>query len=809
MPQLPVKRTRIVVGFSSAAVIGLELVLMRQLSIRFWHHLAYMVISVALLGFGASGALLAVASGRIAASRARWLRRLGFGLACCLPACVWLAQMIPLDPYFLGWNLAQECLHVLCLELVLCVPFVLAGSIVGVTLTDDARRVSGHYAASLVGSAAGAAWTILAMGHWDTNWLVLFYATGCYITSLGLLRFRCSPDSGLWEAGFCGVILLLFVSLRPGPPTMAPYKSLAIMRAMPATEVLASADGPLGRIDVVAGPAIHHAPGLSLSCPSAVPPHALLAVDGEAIGAVFDCASPEDWRFMDYTTGAAGYHLRTSPSVLVVGAGTGADIGLALLHRSPRITALEMNPQLVALMRGPLAERGGSIYDGENVNVLIREARGYLVRTSDSYDLIQVPAVDASGVSGAGLYASQECYLYTVEAIETMLDRLVDGGVLCVTRWARTPPRDGLRLLDTAATALRRRGLDPARHCAMLRSWVTVTLLVSDRPLSDADCDAVRSFCEPRCFDVCWLPGLRSSETNRFHVLDRPLYYLASQALLGDGRALFLRDYLFNIEATTDDRPYFHHFLRWKSLPALHAQMGRRSIAFWELATLLVGTALVQALLLSIVLIAFPLVWLKRQPHSSVGTRPRTAAQLPFVLAYFALLGAGFMFLEMGFLQKLTLYLAHPVYSAAVVIACFLLFAGAGSLASAWWQHTELSVIGRAGTAVALVTVLCSVFLDRWLAWAQCLPLAGRVVVIGVVIAPLAFAMGHMFPVGLRLLGRAGARALPLAWAANGCASVIATVAAPLLAMHVGFRVLVLIAAGCYLAAVAASHRIR
>jgi len=805
MSCLPSKRTRILVGICSGATVGLELILMRQLSIRFWHHFAYMVIGVGLLGFGASGTLLAMAGDTIAAARRRWLLRAALALACCIPASLWGSRLVPLDPYFMGWNLVQECIHILALELVLCLPFLLAGSIVGIALADAGVRPGGKYAASLVGSAAGAACSAFALAHVDTDSLLLLFALACWVSGLSLLGLERPMRGSVREALLATLALGLLVCFRPGPPPMAPYKSLPAVHAMPGSRILASANGPLGRIDAVAGPNVHHAPGLSLNYAGTVPPHVLLCIDGEAIGAVSACSSPAEWRFMDATTGAVGYHLRREPDVLVIGAGAGSDIGLAVHHRSQRITALEMNPQLIALMLGPLAAYGGSIYAGPNVSVLNREARGHLQRTSDAYDLIQLPAVDAFGASGAGLYAAQECYLYTVEAFSAMLDRLNPSGLLCVTRWARTPPRDGLRILDTAAVALRRRGLDPSRHLAMLRSWATVTVVVSLQPLAERDCAGIRSFCDERSFDLCWMPGLEPTATNRFHVLERPQYYLAARALLSGQRRDFLRSYRFDVKATTDDRPYFHHFLRCSALPGLRAEAGRRSVAFWELASLLAVAAFVQSLLLAVLLLALPAAILRRR-RSADGLRPRSALG---VIAYFSLIGLGFMFLEMGFLQKLTLYLAHPVYSAAVVIACFLLFAGAGSTVSGSWRCANESTIRAAGAVIAALGIAAGAGLDQWLRLTQSLPLPARIVLAACTIAPLAFAMGHMFPTGLRLLTDGSARPFPLAWAANGCMSVIATVAAPLLAMRLGFRVLMLVAAAVYVAAVLAVPGLR
>jgi len=480
-------------------------------------------------------------------------------------------------------------------------------------------------------------------------------------------------------------------------------------------------------------------------------------------------------------------------AVLVVGAGGGGDIGLARYHGAGRITALEQNPDVIAAMTGPLRDRGGRIYEAPGVEVRQAEARGYLASTGRRFRVIQVPPLEAFGASGAGLYATQESYLYTVESLEAMLDHLADGGLVGLTRWADEPPRDGLRLFDTARAALARRGLDPAGRLAMIRSWATVTVLASPEPFSPADTARLRAFCTRRRFDLCYVPDLATGEANRYHVLDRPYFAEGAAALLSPRREAFLAEYPFDVRATTDDRPFFAHFFRWKSLPALADQLGRRLRAYLERGYLMLAAALGQSVVLAAVLILVPLApragALRGAPRKAVG------------LAYFLLIGLGFMALEMGFLGRLMLYLADPVVAAAAVIASFLVFGGVGSLLSRAWPLGPRQVASASAAAVLAIGTIYLLYLDAWLAAAQGEAMPVRFLVAAGLIAPLAVAMGHLFPSGLRQVGLAAPAVVPWAWAVGGVASVIATVATPLAAMHVGFARVGLAALGCYAAA--------
>ncbi|MFO8013620.1 MAG: hypothetical protein R6X20_09985 [Phycisphaerae bacterium] len=820
---MPRHRTRLAVALVSLAVIGLELVLMRSLSLRYWHHFAYLVISVALLGFGASGTVLALLSRVVEGWWREWMAGAALLFALSVPAVRWAARAVPLDVQYLAWDLGQA-VQVGLLELLLFVPFLFGGAVIGLALMDEPERIGGHYAANLVGSGLGAVAAVLLMHVLATEHLFIVMAGAAFLA--GAIIVPWYRAGGVAAVLLTAVALIHLYALAPRDPLFSPYKTLPQALAMPGTEVIYQDEGPLGRIDVVAGPALHYGPGLSLAWTDPLPPHVLMILDGDAASGIYDVADRDGWRFLDYTTKAAGYHLRpvedgdeggdnevdarrvSAPAaresdpadVLVVGAGGGADIGLARYHGAERVVALEMNRDVIEAMTGPLAARGGRIYEAPGVDVVPLEARGYLASTGRGFRLIQVPPVEAFGASGAGLYAAQESYLYTVEAVGAMLDRLAPDGLVCLTRWAQEPPRDGLRLFDTARAALGRRGLEPRPRLAMIRSWVTVTVLASRRPLTESETDRLRAFCTSRRFDLCYLPDLAEDEVNRYHVLGRPYFAEGAAALLSPRREAFLEAYPFAVGAVTDDAPYFSHFLKWGRLGELAEQLGRRVRAYLERGYLMLAAALVQAVALAAVLILVPLV-----PRAA-GLRgtPGKAASL----AYFLLIGLGFLALEMGFLQRFILYLAHPVYSAAVVISAFLVFGGLGSLVSRFWGVGPRQVGASAAAGVVVLGAVYLMHLDEWLAATQGEPMAVRFLFAAGFAAPLAFAMGHMLPSGMRQVGWAAPTVVPWAWAVNGTASVIATVGTPLAAMHVGFRRLGLVALVCYMAACLVAWRL-
>jgi hypothetical protein len=170
--------------------------------------------------------------------------------------------------------------------------------------------------------------------------------------------------------------------------------------------------------------------------------------------------------------------------------------------------------------------------------------------------------------------------------------------------------------------------------------------------------------------------------------------------------------------------------------------------------------------------------------------------------AYFLLLGLAFLFVEMAFIQKFILFLSHPLYSVAVVLSGFLLFAGLGSGASAWLaRHLPRRGASPVTVAVAAIIVLALVYvlaLPAVFARFMGLPDAARIALSLALIAPLAFFMGMPFPLGLKRLAELAPGFVPWAWGINGFASVVSAVLATLLAIEFGFNAVILLALVLY-----------
>ncbi|MBK9608790.1 MAG: SAM-dependent methyltransferase [Betaproteobacteria bacterium] len=803
---MPASPPYLAIALLSAAALGYEILLTRLFSIIQWHHFAYMLISVALLGYGAAGTFVTVA-------RRVLLPRFGavftasaalFGISAVLGFA--LAQRVPFSPLEILWDPRQPWL-LLLVYLLLVPPFFFVATALCLTFARFGGQVHRIYSFDALGAGLGSLGILAALFLLlPSDALRLIGGLG--LAAAALAGWQTGATSRRQSAALLAIALVVppllpaaWVQLRPSD-----YKDLSQALSVQGARVVLERSSPLGLLTVVDSPQVplRHAPGLSLSAATEPPAQLGVYTDGDGPGALtrFDGATGP-LAYLDQLTSALPYHLLKKPRVLVLGAGTGADVLQALYHGAPGITAVELDPQVIELVQQRYGEFSGRPYSAPGVRAHVAEARGFVAGSGERHDLIQVALLDAFSASSAGLYALSESYIYTTEALQDYLRHLAPGGILAITRWVTLPPRDTLKLFATAVRALEADGVArPGRQLALIRGWKTVTLLVKNGEFGEGDVAAIRNFCRERSFDTEYVPGIEAGEANRYNVVDQSWFFDGAQALLGAERGDFGARYKFDIEPASDDRPYFFHFFKWRTLPELLALRGQGGMPLLDWGYPVLIATLVQASAVALALILLPLAFRARE---------REAAAVPAALRgraalYFLALGCGFMFIEIAFIQKFILFLSHPLYAVAVVLCAFLIFAGLGSRVSGhlpasprtpWWPFA----------AIVLLALAYLVFLPPLFRALIALPDLVKIALSVALIAPLAFAMGMPFPLGLASLAAQSEALLPWAWGVNGFASVVAAILATVLAIHLGFNAVVVLALLLYVAAALAFPR--
>jgi spermidine synthase len=506
--------------------------------------------------------------------------------------------------------------------------------------------------------------------------------------------------------------------------------------------------------------------------------------------------SLEKLKYLDDQTSALPYHLKHPEDLLIIGVGGGSDLLQALYHKVENIDAVELDSKLVSLVKDKYSKYAGNIYKRSNVNIHVSEARGYLSGSEKKYDLIQLSMVDSYGAASAGLYALSENYLYTVEAFIQYLQHLAPGGTLTISRWVKLPPRDSLKLVATAVEALKREGVNiPGMSLVLIRGWQTSTLLVKNGMISEEEIKALKHFSEERNFDLGYYYGMQRHEANRYNILHEPYFFTGIEGVLEQKD--FFKQYKFDISPTSDERPYFYHFFKWDTLSEIYALRGSGGLYLMEWGYLILVASLILALFASVVLILLPLI-----SYRNIQSEAKVFGKSKVVLYFFAL-GIAFLFLEITFMQRFILYLSHPIYSAAIVLSSFLVFAGIGSTYSKQLSRKR-GDNGAVRLAVFFILFLSLFYLlafDRLFEQLIALPDMIKMAVTIALISPLAFAMGIPFPVGLAYLAKESPSLIPWAWGINGCASVISAILATLIAIDFGFVTVTLLALVFYLLA--------
>jgi hypothetical protein len=779
-------------GLISASVIGFQLALMGYFSNTQWSLFAFMVISVALLGFGASGTCITLFRswmvGHVQPVIAGAMLLSAFFMIICIRLIQW--DPIRLDAMLLFTHFGQWP-GLVATYLVLFIPFFFSGLAIGLMLMTNVEKIGVFYFVNLLGSGAGGMGTLFLFQVFSPSHLPMVMGllplAGAFVYPGTPFKFRVCLRYGaiLGVLGSAG-----FFFMNPPALEVSEYKSISRTLQLPDAQVIHEQPTPFGLVQVVSSPVLRYAPGVSLQYRQPVPRVDAVFVNGEWAGPVFDGDSalpgpvPGRHHIYDYTPMALAYRIQPPRTVLCASAGTGSQVSHALFHSPARITALEDNPVIPGLITSLYGSN--SVYSHPAVERVPLDDYTYLLTSGSTYDLIVLPVMDSFGGS-SGLYALNEQYLLTRQAFEHMWDRLSDNGMVSVSTWMDYPVRNPLRLLATLVSVLESAGITAvADHIVSVRSWNMITFILKKFPVTSRETGVIRDFARKMNFDPVLLPEINPEERMRFNRLQDPEFLSFVDQLMSDNRQAFISNYEFNIAPAKEDRPYFSQFLKLRHLRHLGTVFTTSSLPFLELGYLLLVMTLIQVSVFAVVLIVLPL-----------AARKWTGSHRGWTLIYFSALGLGFMFIEMVLIQRFVLYFGNPLYAAAAVISAVLMFSGAGSLISsvlAASRRTMMACLAGVAAGALLYAGLLTPLLKQTIDLV--FPL--KMICALVFIAPLSLLMGMPFPLGLRLARQTNPENISWAWSVNGCSSVISVVLATILAIEFGFVAVMVAAAGMY-----------
>jgi len=783
----------------SAATLTFEINLTRLFSVTQFYHFAFMIVSIALLGFGASGTYLAISPAFGIRNTSRTLSILALATSISMLSAFILINHVPFDSFSIAWDTTQVAILIIH-YLALSIPFFFSGLAIGYLLARFPESSGSTYATNLFGAATGCALALIApifFGGEGTTILSSCLAALASLISLIFMRhnFNIKIVSialitfGLIISGLHIITGLQFpfMELR-----ISPYKSLSYALQYPGAQIVFQRWNSFSRVDLVRSIGIRSLPGLSYRYLHPPPVQDGLLVDADELSPVL--LEGYDPAFMQYLPGAIAYELLPNANVLVMEPRGGLDTLTALNLGSHWVTTVESNPLIVSA--APEA------YRNPRQTIILESGRSYLRRTHEKFDVIVLSLANSFHPVRSGAYSLTEDYRYTVESFQDGLTHLEAGGLFVVTRWIQTPPSESLRTFALAITALENIGQNPKTQIVAFRGYNTITILVKRNPFSEEELLAIRAFANQRAFDLVYAPDIHPQETNRYNILSESIYYQGFLELLNSHpRQSFYEKYPYEVTPPTDDKPFFGHYFKWSQAKQIIAELGKTMQPFGGAGYFVIFALLILASLLAVSLIVLPVFVSQRKVKARFKEEVNIISPLSHgispILLYFGLIGFAFFFVEIPLIQRFILFLGYPTYSLAAVLFTILLFSGLGSQMS--------SRIPLRHSLILLVVILIAspLFLSSVFKAALGQPLPWRIIITGCLLAPLGFLMGTAFPGGIKwMAARTGSHELiPWVWAVNGASSVIASILAALLAISAGFTWVLRIGAFCYLGA--------
>lgn len=775
-----IPRTSLGLALISAGSLAFEVGLTRLFAVQQFHHFAFVIVSLAVMGIAASGLLLALKP------RHPPLAALAIAYTVSVMLGYLTINYLPFDSYSIAWDRRQIWILLLYF-LASGAPFLFAGWTVGACLAKAGTEAHRPYAANLIGSALGCIAALAALS------LVGGEGTIALAVSLGLLAAMAFTSRQTIRFLLSGMTVASFVLVVRFPPVLAlrlsPYKPLVITRLAPNAQTTTTLWSASTRIDVVQSDSVHVWPGLSLNAPIGPPQQAALFIDGDGPIPINNLA-PDDQAaktLTSYTPAALAYQLRPGAHSLILTPGAGLDMLLALAAGAEQVTVAMGEPLVRDILSGPYEEFSERILRHPRVTVISASGRSLLRQSGRDFDIIHFALSEGYRPVTSGAFSLSENYDLTVESFRDAFMRLNEDGLLLITRWLGTPPSESARVWSTLLSALDAQSLDDvSRHLVAFRGMRTATIIAALTPFSPTELGLVRSFLDSNGFDPIFLPDLDPSELNRHNQLPHEVYYDLYSALL-DNRVATTAEYEFNLAPPKDDRPFFFHFFRWRQTPEVLSTLGLTWQPFGGSGYLVLLALFALMLALAVPMIILPLLATRRAKQKST---PRSAATI-----YFACLGAGYLLVEIPLIQRLSLLLERPVIALATVLFTLLLASGIGSLLSP--RIGLRRAIAALSALLILTNILLPMLVQIGLKW----PIPLRIALCVTFLTPAGILMGVPFAAGLRRMQHQSPGSIPWAWAVNGALSGVSGVLSAWLTLDIGFSVTLYVGVLAYLGA--------
>lgn len=766
--------------FIALSTLLLEFTLVRILSVSLWYHFAFMIISVALLGFGISGVVLAMSEKLRKAKPDTLLTWLSMMYGVSVVVCFMLINKIPFDPFSLFTETIQF-LYFPVYYLLITIPFFFAGLIISLLLTRFKSEVSKLYFFDLLGAGLSCLAFVLIMPEAGGNGTVIFVSAFAFLAAI---FFAYNNHKGLVVIAI--ILMGLSFSFLIDKDTKIPINVSRnkiygnYIKQKPELKILTEWN-TFSKIDVMRD---------DEDSPDGYNVYLAITDEGNSTTNIPNVKTlPPPTKPADASNLA--YVLKDSAEkVFIIGSAGGGEVLTGLYYNAKNITGVEINGILNDLIENKLVIwTGPLIKNNKNVTIITDDARSVISSGDTEYDVIISAHTISSSAVASGAMSLVENYILTEEAIKEYLTHLKSDGVLYISRPETQIPKliTTLKLVRQEQTG----GLEDSKK----------NFIIFRRPPSEFEGD--KSFMagivyKKNGFDEFDIIDIRNEASSLG--LDIEYDPLSKQdgvfkkLIESDDIEKEIENFNTYIKPATDNKPFFDNnlgfgYLTWKGMKETFAQDDKGILALKDRpvaeTTLLV--ILIQTIIVAGLLLLLPLKFLQSDSKNRFEKK---------YLVYFACLGIGYIMLQIAMVQKFTLFLGQPVITLLTVIATMLIASGIGSMFSFKFLSNNRKRLILIFIIITILSVAIGLLNPVVFSSMVRFDLIWRILVSAAMIFPLGFFLGMPFPIGLSLIKDSERKYVAFAWAVNGFFSVIGTVTSIILAMIFGFK-FVFILCGC------------
>ncbi len=798
----------------SMAVLIHEFNLTRVLSVSLWYNFAFMIISIALLGFGISGVFLA--NFKIFQSRKNSLTTsvLSIVFGATVLISFYIMNLIPVDPF----SLLSERIQLIYLPLyyiLITIPFFFAGLIIALLITKFEKNIHTLYFFDLLGAGFACFVFIVFVPLVGSDGTIAIVAIIGFLSSVvfSYKKYRKIIFVSL-ALIFISIIVLynkstvLKINVSPNKKIVnlaelrPDLKILTEWNSFSKVDVVSDEDEPIDGYRLYIG--IIDAGNANTNIPF-VKSLPILRKPADASNLAF--ANKE-------------YGTDSNRNVFIIGSAGGGEILVSLYHKAKKVVGVEINGILNNLISNKLSYwTGPLIKNNKSVELITNDARAELNKRDEKFDvIISAHTISASAVS-SGAMSMVENYILTREAISEYIGKLTDSGVLYISR----PETQLFKLITTLRVVDSEdfgSGVEKRNNISENSDYCNFKekIIVFKRKPTSLELEEGKSFLAGVIYKK---NGFSPEEVYniKLEAIDlnlETLYFpqieeeslpesdignLIENPDINEEILNIKNKYNLDITPATDNKPFFDNNIGFRGLnfDNIKEVLSQDKSAIFAIkdkpvAEVTIIILLVQIIIISCLFLIFPFVFQKKNDSEVLINKSSKNVKKYFII-YFSLLGLGYIMIQISMMQKFTLFLGQPVYTMLTVISTMLVGSGIGSRVSKNMPEKYIRYI-------FLLIVLCCLFIGLVVPnifyGLVKTSLFLKVLFSIIIIFPISFFMGMPFPLGITKLGILDKSTIPICWAVNGFFSVIGTALIMLISMISGFKLIYVISAIIY-----------